>query len=188
MNREARESAGLNAVPPVRRTWPALGVIGGLLGLIGLFAWGLTRDARFIPSPLVNQQAPALELTQFNGERFSLADHAGHVVVVNFWASWCTACELEAPVLEGGWLTFRDHGVVFLGVNIQDRREDALAFIREHGKTYPNGPDPDGKLTIDYGVYAVPETFFIDREGKIAHKHFGALTWAGLSTQITALL
>ena len=188
MNRQAREAPRLNVVPPARSMWKALWVFGGLLGLVGLFAWGLTRNARFIPSPLVGQQAPAFELTQFNGERFALADHRSHVVVVNFWASWCIACKEEALVLEGGWLTFRDRGVVFVGVNIQDEREAALDFIRHHGKTYPNGPDPEGKLTIDYGVYGVPETFFIDRNGKMAHKHFGPLTWTGLTKQIKELL
>lgn len=188
MNRQPREVARVNAVSPARSMWKALWVFGGLLGLVGLFAWGLTKNARFIPSPLLNQQAPAIELTQFNGKRFSLADHRGHVVVVNFWASWCTACEEEAPVLEGGWRSFRDRGVVFVGVNIQDKREAALDFIRRHGKTYPNGPDPDGKLTIDYGVYGVPETFIIDRDGKVAHKHFGPLTWTALSNQMKELL
>lgn len=188
VDRQAHGIAKPADAPPVRNVWKPLWVFGGLLGLVGLFAWGLTKNARFIPSPLLNQQAPAFELTQFNGKPFSLADHRGNVVVVNFWASWCTACKLEAPVLEGGWQTFRDRGVVFVGVNIQDEREPALTFIREHGKTYPNGPDPDGKITIDYGVYAVPETFFIDRNGKIAYKHFGPLTWADLSKQIKELL
>ena len=188
MNRQAREAPRLNVVPPARSMWKALWVFGGQLGLVGLFAWGMTRNARFIPSPLVGQQAPALELTQFSGERFALADHRGHVVVVNFWASWCIACKEETPVLEGGWLTFRDRGVVFVGVNIQDEREAALDFIRHHGKTYPNGPDPEGKLTIAYGVYALPETFFIDRNGMLAHKHFGPLTWTALSKQMKELL
>ncbi len=73
-------------------------------------------------------------------------------------------------------------------MNIQDKREDALAFIRAHGKTYPNGPDPEGKITIDFGVYAVPETFFIDRAGRIAHKHFGPLTWEVLSKEMREIL
>jgi cytochrome c biogenesis protein CcmG/thiol:disulfide interchange protein DsbE len=188
MSVQAQQAAKPRGVPPVRSSWRSFLVIGGLLGLVGLFAWGLTKNARFIPSPLLNQQAPALEFTLFNGEPFSLADHRGHVVIVNFWASWCTACKEEAPVLEGGSRTFRDRGVVFLGVNIQDERKAALEFIRQHGKTYYNGPDPGGKITIDYGVYAVPETFFIDRGGKVAHKHFGPLTWAALSGQIKELL
>jgi cytochrome c biogenesis protein CcmG/thiol:disulfide interchange protein DsbE len=162
--------------------------LGGNLALVGLFAWGLTRDARFIPSPLLNQKAPPLELELFNGGRFSLADHQGHVVVVNFWASWCTGCEEEAAVLEAGWRTFRPYGVVFLGVNIQDKREDALEFIRRHGKSYPNGPDPEGTITIDYGVYGVPETFFIDRQGRVAHKHFGPLRWETLAGIIRDLI
>ncbi|MEE8161399.1 MAG: TlpA disulfide reductase family protein [Acidobacteriota bacterium] len=188
MDEKIHQASRLNAVSSVRRFWTPLWVFGGLLGLVGLFAWGLTKNARFIPSPLVNQQTPPLEFVLFNGERFSLTDYRGQVVVINFWASWCIPCKLEAPILEGGWLTFRDRGVVFVGVNIQDERREALAFIREHGKTYPNGPDHDGKITIDYGVYAVPETFFIDRNGKIAYKHFGSLTLAVLSKQIKELL
>ena len=188
MDRQAHGIAKPADAPPVRNIWKLLWVFGGLLGLVGLFAWGLTKNARFIPSPLVNQQTPPLEFVLFNGERFSLTDYRGQVVVINFWASWCTPCKLEAPILEGGWLTFRDRGVVFVGVNIQDERKAALAFIRSHGKTYANGPDHDGKITIDYGVYAVPETFFIDRNGRIAYKHFGSLTLAVLSKQIKELL
>lgn len=168
--------------------WLIMGLMVAIVAVVGLFAWGLGRDATFIPSPLVEREAPALDYTLFSGERFSLAEHRGHPVVVNFWASWCTACKEEAPVLEAGWRTFRDEGLVFTGVNIQDKREDALAFIRSHGKTYPNGPDPEGKITIDFGVYAVPETFFIDRTGRIAHKHFGPLTWEVLSKQIREIL
>lgn len=164
------------------------GTLGGLLGVLGLLAWALSRNARFIPSPLVNKEAPALDFTLFTGERFSLTSHRGQVVVVNFWASWCTACKEEAPVLEAGWRTFRRQKAIFLGINIQDKREEALAFIQAHGKTYPNGPDMDGKLTIAYGVHAVPETFIIDREGKIVHKHFGPLTWEALSKQIKEVL
>lgn len=168
--------------------WLIIGLMFGIVVVVGFFAWGLGRDATFIPSPLVNQEAPALEYTLFSGEPFSLVEHRGHPVVVNFWASWCTACKEEAPVLEAGWRAFRSEGAVFAGVNIQDKREDALAFIREHGKTYPNGPDPEGKITIDFGVYAVPETFFIDRSGRIAHKHFGPLTWEVLSKRVREIL
>ena len=93
-----------------------------------------------------------------------------------------------AHALEEAWQKYQDKGLVFIGVNIQDREEDARAFMREFNKSYPNGPDPRGKISIDYGVYGVPETFFIDKEGKIAYKHVGAVTPQLLKDKIEELL
>jgi cytochrome c biogenesis protein CcmG/thiol:disulfide interchange protein DsbE len=98
-------------------------------------------------------------------------------VVLNFWASWCfPACYEEAPVLEQGWRTFRERGVQVIGIDIQDTEDKARKFIGDFGLTFPNAPDTTGKVAIDYGVYGVPETFFIDRKGQIRAKHVGAVT------------
>jgi cytochrome c biogenesis protein CcmG/thiol:disulfide interchange protein DsbE len=107
----------------------------------------------------------------------TLAALRGKVVVLNFWASWCyPACYEEAPVLERGWRAYRDRDVVVLGVDIQDKDEAGLKFIRDFSLTFPNAPDPAGKVSVDYGVYGVPETFFIDRQGRIRVKHVSAVT------------
>ncbi len=98
-------------------------------------------------------------------------------MIVNFWASWCNpACYEEAPVLERAWRTYRERGLVVVGIDMQDTPEAAQAFIRRFELTFPNAPDTGGKVAVEYGVYGVPETFFVDREGKIRVKHVGALT------------
>jgi cytochrome c biogenesis protein CcmG/thiol:disulfide interchange protein DsbE len=99
-------------------------------------------------------------------------------VLLNFWASWCyPACYEEAPVLESTWRAYRERGLVVLGIDIQDTEAAGRRFIQQFGLTFPNAPDPKGKVSIDYGVYGVPETFLIDRRGMI-WKHVGAVTEA----------
>ena len=160
----------------MRRAWRWLIPLAAL-PVLALLAYGFRIDTRAIPSPLVGRPAAAFTLTTFGGEPVSLEAHRGRVVVVNFWASWCNpACYDEAPVLERGWRAYRERGVAVLGVDIQDTPEAAQKFIRDFSLTFPNAPDPGGKVSIDYGVYGVPETFFIDRHGRIRVKHVGALT------------
>jgi cytochrome c biogenesis protein CcmG, thiol:disulfide interchange protein DsbE len=147
------------------------------LPVLALLAYGFSVNPRDIPSPLVGRPAPAFALETFGGTPLTLAMHRGKVVVVNFWASWChPACYEEAPVLEQNWRSYRDRGVVVLGVDIQDRRPAAEKFIRDFGLTFPNAQDVTGAVSVDYGVYGVPETFFLDRHGRIRVKHVGAVT------------
>lgn len=145
--------------------------------LIGVLAYGFRTDPRAIPSPLVGRPATAFTLTSFDGAPVRLEALRGKVVLVNFWASWCyPACYEEAPVLEAGWLRYRDRGLVVVGVDIQDKEPAARRFIEQFGLTFPNAPDPQGRVSIDWGVYGVPETFLIDRQGRVRDKMVGALT------------
>ena len=147
------------------------------LPVLALLAYGFVLDPRSIPSPLVGRPAAAFTLTAFDGKPLALETLRGKVVVVNFWASWCNpACYDEAPVLERAWRTYRDRGVVVVGVDMQDTAEAAQEFIRRFELTFPNAPDPGGKVAVEYGVYGVPETFFVDRAGTIRVKHVGAVT------------
>jgi cytochrome c biogenesis protein CcmG/thiol:disulfide interchange protein DsbE len=147
------------------------------LPVLALLAYGFRLNPRDVPSPLVNRPAAAFTLTSFTGEPMSLEANRGKVVVVNFWASWCyPACYEEAPVLERNWREYRDRGVVVLGVDIQDKSEAARKFISDFNLTFPNAMDASGKVSVDYGIYGVPETFFIDREGRIRSKHVGAVS------------
>jgi cytochrome c biogenesis protein CcmG/thiol:disulfide interchange protein DsbE len=148
-------------------------VIAG--GVLWLLAYGFTRDARYIQSPLIAKQAPSFTLTLFDGKAIRLEDFRGKVVFLNFWASWCVPCRAEAKDLESAWKKYKDRGVVFVGVNIQYKEDDARRFIEEFGITYMNGRDATGRIAIDYGVWGIPETFFIDRHGRITYKHVGAL-------------
>lgn len=91
-------------------------------------------------------------------------------------------------MLEAAWQKYQEQDVVFLGVNIQDREEAARAFLQEFGITYPNGRDTAGKIAIAYGVWGLPETFILDREGVITYKHIGALGWTTLTTKLDEAL
>ena len=157
--------------------------------VLALLAYGFTVNHRDIPSPLVDRPAAKFTLTSYAGEPMSLDAQRGKVVVLNFWASWCyPACYEEAPVLERGWQTYRDRGVVVMGVDIQDKAEAGKTFIDKFSLTFPNALDPTGRVSVDYGVYGVPETFFIDAKGNIRAKHVGAVTEEVFRREVERLL
>lgn len=156
--------------------WQKYAVPAGLAAVLVVLGLAVARDRPPWSVPLLGQPAPDFTLRLFDGRTLRLANLRDKVVVINFWASWCTACRQESPVLEWTWETYRNRGLVVVGVNVWDRREDALAMMREFGKTYPNGPDPQGKILQDYGVTGIPETFVIDRTGRIVLKRLGPVT------------
>ncbi|MFQ5829209.1 MAG: TlpA family protein disulfide reductase [Candidatus Methylomirabilia bacterium] len=169
--------------------WGKWAIPLSVIPVLVLLAYGFRTDPRAIPSPLVGRPAPPFTLELFDGGSVSLAELRGQVVVVNFWASWCfPACYEEAPVLETGWRRYKDLGVVVLGVDIQDREEPAREFLERFSISFANGPDPTGKISVDYGVYGVPETFFIDKAGTIRFKHVGAVNEDLFRSQVTRLL
>ena len=154
-----------------------------------LLAYGFRTDPREIPSPLVGKPASPFKLTAFDGKPLSLEALRGQVVVVNFWASWCyPACYEEAPSLERAFKTYKDRGVAVIGVNFQDKAEPAKRFLTQFGHTFPNGPDPTGRVSVDYGVYGVPETYFIDKKGRVRFKQVGPVSDEMLKQQIERLL
>lgn len=172
----------------MKRAWRWLIPLSAI-PVIALLAYGFRTNPRDVPSPLVGRPAAVFTLTSLEGHTVSLPALRGKVVVVNFWASWCfPACYEEAPALERGWRTYRDRGVVMLGVNIQDTPEAAQKFIRQFDITFPNARDLDGKVSIDYGVYGVPETFFIDKRGQIRAKQTGGVTDEIFKTYVERLL
>ena len=153
-------------------------------GVVALLAYGFTVNPRAIPSTLTGKPAPDFSLTLFDGRIVRLSDFRGKVVFLNFWASWCPPCRAEARLLEQSWQRYKDQGVVFLGVDIQDTEEAGRRFIQEFGITYMNGRDPNNRVAIDYGVYGIPETFFVDKDGRITYKHIGALGWQTIVAKI----
>jgi cytochrome c biogenesis protein CcmG/thiol:disulfide interchange protein DsbE len=160
-----------------------------VLPVLALLAYGFRTDPRAIPSPLIGRLAAPFTLVGFDGKPVSLAEMRGKIVVLNFWASWCfPACYEEAPVLERNWRAYRDRGVMVVGIDIQDTEEAARKFIAQFGLSFPNAPDPGGKVSVDYGVYGVPETFFIDRSGRIRKKHVGAVTEEVFRSEVERLL
>lgn len=149
-------------------------VIFVALGL--LLAYGLKLDPRMIPSPLIGKSLPAFSLTTVAdpARKVSRDDLHGRVYLLNVWASWCVACRQEHPFLNE--LTSRK-AVTIIGLNYKDQREDALQWIGRLGNPYELSlSDQDGRLGIDLGVYGVPETFVIDKQGVIRYKQIGPLT------------
>jgi cytochrome c biogenesis protein CcmG/thiol:disulfide interchange protein DsbE len=169
-------------------------VVSVVAALAGLLGWrmaekqqgkGLAAAAAAGERPL----APDFELEQLNGDGgLALSSLRGRVVVLNFWASWCPPCREEAPVLQDGWERYREEGVVFLGVDANDLSNDAREFIEEHGITYPNVHDGEGVTLGRFGIPALPETMFIDRDGRVAAYVAGAVDAAALEQSIEKAL
>jgi cytochrome c biogenesis protein CcmG, thiol:disulfide interchange protein DsbE len=156
--------------------------------LVAFLAVGLTRDPHEVPSPLVNKAAPAFDVAQLAApqERFSPKNLQGRVWMLNVWASWCVACRVEHPLL----VEFsRTQNVPLIGLDYKDTRADALKFLARHGNPYQlSAFDLDGRVGIDYGVYGVPETFVIDKNGVIRHKQIGPVTAEALRDTILPLI
>ena len=119
---------------------------------------------------------------------FRLSDHEGSPVVINFWASWCPPCRQESPGFERLWRRYQDTGIQFVGVDIQDEVSDAEAYVREFGLTFPNGIDPEGEITVEYGVIGLPVTFFIGSSGIVEGRWVGAIPEDKLEEWVKALI
>jgi len=166
---------------PWRRVVITLAIIAPILWLL---AYGFQRDARYINSPLVAKQAPMFTLTLFDGGKVTSEDLRGKAIFLNFWASWCVPCRAEAKDLEAAWQRIKGKNLVFVGVALQDTDKDSRAFLQEFNVTYPNGRDAAGKIGVDFGVWGVPESFFIDPQGRITYKHVGGISAALAMTKL----
>jgi cytochrome c biogenesis protein CcmG/thiol:disulfide interchange protein DsbE len=159
-----------------------------LLGLITVMAVNLNRVESV---QLQGRQAPDFTLAlfdQFEQDHMTLASLRGQIVVVNFWASWCVECYKEAGLLEQAWQNYRDRGVVFVGVDYLDTDKEAMSYMQKYGITYPSGPDLGSKISKDFAITGVPETFFIDRDGNIVHVQIGPIEEAQLYAILDRLL
>ncbi len=157
-------------------------------GLIVAFAIGLGHDPRLLPSPLLGKPAPRFELPPVRGQTLGLstADLEGHVSLVNVFASWCVACREEHPLL----MAMKAQGTVpIYGIDYKDKPDDAARWLETMGNPYARtGADGDGRVAIDWGVYGVPETYVIDRRGRIAFKQIGPITPEVLTQTIEPLI
>ena len=136
----------------------------------------------------IGKPAPQFAMQLLGGGEFQLSDHEGRPLVINFWASWCPPCRQESPAFERQWRRYRDTGIQFVGVDIQDDVSDAEAYVREFGLTFPNGLDPDGKITIDYGVIGLPVTFFVGSSGIVEGRWVGAIPEEKLEEWVNTLV
>lgn len=185
-----------NSAPVVRRQPPTLGktvgalvVAGFVVGLLALVAFQMQRIGPLAAGRVgQGERAPDFTLHTFDGQAISLASLRGRVVVINFWASWCVPCEAEAAELENTWRRYQAQGVMFLGVDYVDTETEARAFLKKFGVTYPNGPDLQTKISHDYRVRQVPETFVVDPSGTLAAVFIGPTTEAQLQAAIDPLL
>ena len=158
------------------------------LVLAGFLAVGLNLNPREVPSPLIGKPAPAFELTRLDvaEQKLKRDDLIGKVWVLNVWASWCAPCREEHPLVME--LARRKLAPVY-GLNYKDTRPAGMAFLTQLGNPYEASLfDGDGRVGIDWGVYGVPETFVVDRQGTIRFKHIGPLTPEVLDKKITPLL
>jgi cytochrome c biogenesis protein CcmG/thiol:disulfide interchange protein DsbE len=142
-------------------------------GVATYLGFGLTRDPRQLPSALIDKPAPEFQLPALSAKPgLATGDLTGRVTLVNFFASWCAPCRIEHPLLMR-----LGKEVPLVGVAYKDKPEDSKRFLERLGDPYTRiGVDRDGRTAIDFGVYGVPETYVVDREGKIRYRHVGPLT------------
>lgn len=186
------EDAGRGEAAAARRGPRRLVVVASLVvavtAVIATLTIRVSTPSTAADTPVLNQPAPAFDLETVDGSRLSLAELRGSPVVINFWASWCPACRAEMPVLNAAEATYRSRALRMVGIVYQDSRENALAFMSQYGQAYPSLLDPDGRTAIDYGVFGVPETFFIDGAGVIRSRQVGPLTYADMQRQVEAII
>jgi len=144
--------------------------------MVAFLAVGLKLDPREVPSPFIGKPAPAFNLPQLTdpSKTFGNADLKGQVSLLNVWASWCVSCKQEHPLLIA---LSKQHILPIYGLNYKDERDAGLGWLKHFGNPYTASAfDADGKVGIEWGVYGVPETFVIDKQGVIRHKHTGPIT------------
>jgi len=170
------------------KRWQYLAPLALFAVLLGFLAVGLNLNPREVPSPLIGKPAPAFALARLDdpAQKITHTDLKGQVWILNVWASWCVACRQEHPLL----VDFAKRSTVPLyGLNYKDKRDDGLAWLARFGNPYAASLfDIDGRVGIDFGVYGVPETFVIDKQGLIRFKQIGPVTPEVLRDQIEPLL
>jgi len=158
--------------------------------LVILLVVGLNISDRktLIPSPLIDKPVPAFDLPVLAspGQRMSKDSFLGKPYLVNFWASWCVSCRVEHPAITD---LAKLNLVRIVGMNFRDEEQDAIAWLNQFGNPYDiNLSDLNGRVSIDFGVYAAPETLLVDPSGTIVYKHIGPLTAEIIATEILPLV
>lgn len=187
-----QEARHIEALEARGSRWPrrvALGVIAVAILVAAAFGTRFGQAPSVVDSPLIGQPVPDVTLPYLERDgELSLAGLDGEIVVVNFWASWCVPCRNEHDDLVTTAKAYEGRGVRFLGIVYQDRRESAVAFLDELGRGYDHLVDRQSRAAIDFGVFGVPETFFVDRDGTIVAKITGESTADILSSTLDDIL
>lgn len=166
----------------------AVGLVAAVAGLVAVLTVNIGRPQGPVNTPIVGAAAPAFNLGSLAGGRLSLDQLRGSPVVLNFWASWCLPCREEAPLLNAAAADYATRGLRVVGVVYQDSAQSARDFMARYGQTYDGLLDADGRTAIDYGVFGIPETYFIDAKGIVRSRWIGALTAGDLRRQIEMIL
>jgi cytochrome c biogenesis protein CcmG/thiol:disulfide interchange protein DsbE len=177
-------TAGKPRVHRVRLMLPVV-ILGALIIFLDI---GPTRDPRVIRSPLIGKPVPVFDLPPVEGRLHGLSnrDFGGDVVLLNVFASWCMSCRAEHPLLLA---LSRQHAVPIFGLTYKDKPDDAAAWLDKMGDPYAlTGADLDGRVGVDWSVDGVPETFVIDRAGRVAYRHSGPLTPAMIKNTLLPLI
>lgn len=166
-----------------------LAVIAIATAVAAVLSVGLGRDPTVVDSVLLDRPAPPLSGPTLDGGELDLRNYGGQVVLVNVWASWCVPCRQEYPVLEQASRELAPYGLQVVGINTQDTNEDAKAFLAElGGANFPSVIDPDGRIAVEWGTFGVPETFVVDRDGRLRRKVVGAVSTDWIAANVVPLL
>lgn len=162
--------------------------LGIFIVLAGFFYAGLSLNPQAVPSPLIDKPAPSFDLSELHRPELRVThdENLGRVWLLNVWASWCVSCRQEHPLF---MRLARTGEVPIVGLNYKDQREDAIRWLEDFGDPYVvSGYDEQGRVGVDFGVYGVPETYVIDKQGVIRHKHTGPVTIEALQNEILPLV
>jgi cytochrome c biogenesis protein CcmG/thiol:disulfide interchange protein DsbE len=164
------------------------GTLLAIVALVVTLTLAFRRDPHDIRTGTVGKPAPAFTLSRLDGGApLSLSQYAGRAVVLNFWASWCIPCKQENPALVRAYERYRTSDVVIIGILYQDSTDSGRAYVRDLGVLWPTVADEDGRVSLSYGVFGIPETYFIGADGVIAGRHIGPIDEQTLITGIEAI-
>ena len=163
-------------------------VVIAIAALVVVLVLAFRRDPHDIRTGTIGKPAAAFTLQRLDGSgALRLDDARGKVTIINFFASWCIPCKQENPALVRVYERYRASDVVFIGVLYQDSRDNGLKYVKDNGVTWPTASDDDGRVAFAYGVFGIPETFFIDVDGIIQGRHIGPIDEATLVAAIDCL-
>ncbi|MFQ5614058.1 MAG: TlpA family protein disulfide reductase [Anaerolineae bacterium] len=193
---EPVETRGQTGIPSP--LWLSVGLVAFVFLLATTFAAGLlvrrtvfrppepaspaqAQPAEMPASPVMNSPAPDFTLDDLDGNRVTLADHQGQPVLINFWATWCGPCEAEMPAINEAYLAHRDEGLVVLAVDVEEHPDTVRSFVEYYDLDFTILTDREGSVTDRYQARGLPTSFFIDRQGTIAHIHIGQMSKADIA-------